>query len=59
MSKPPPIPREQQSHRAPGAEQPDVAGGKSSPARATNLKEQGRAGNLYQNTHNQGHQQDR
>jgi hypothetical protein len=27
--------------------------------RGKNLREQGRQGNIYQNTHNQGYQQDR
>jgi hypothetical protein len=55
--KPPPIPAEQQSPHS--AETP-----KTDPRvkRATlpgNTKEQGQPGNIYQNTRNQGYQQDR
>ena len=68
-SKPPPIPPEQRA--APG-DKPDVAGGdmgrrdkvtglqSSEPGDGdVNLEEQGRQGNINQNTHHQGHQQDR
>ena len=68
-SKAPPIPPEQQS--APG-EKPHIEGDDMGRRdRVTgdqsrqpgdsdiNLKEQGRAGNIHQNTHNQGYQQDR
>ncbi|HSV03992.1 MAG TPA: hypothetical protein VLI41_12385 [Phenylobacterium sp.] len=57
-SKAPPIPPDQRS--APD-EKPHVKG--SDVDRRSrdhlNLKEQGRAGNIHQNTHNQGYQQDR
>ncbi|MBV8684624.1 MAG: hypothetical protein JO111_17245 [Caulobacteraceae bacterium] len=62
MSKPPPIPKEQQSHAAPGKDRPHVSGkgGQSNAQkRDANLSEVGRAGNIWQNTHNQGYQQDR
>ena len=58
MSKLPPVPPEQRSPKGPGSDpqvtkDDNVAGGNR------NLKEQGRQGNIYQNTHNQGYQQDR
>lgn len=54
----------------PPAGQPPRHGGKASPAEGRapaddkkgdreNLREQGRQGNIHQNTHNQGYQQDR
>lgn len=58
MSKLSPVPPEQRSPKGPrldpnfGKDDPDHAGN-------GNLKEQGRQGNIYQNTHNQGYQQDR
>jgi hypothetical protein len=68
-SKAPPIPPDQQS--APG-EKPHIEGSdigrrdrvtgdqSSQPGDDDiNLQEQGRAGNINQNTHNQGYQQDR
>ncbi|WP_334164938.1 hypothetical protein [Phenylobacterium sp.] len=68
-SKAPPIPPEQRSH--PG-EKPDVEGSTQGRRDETtnlqssqpgdddvNLKEQGRHGNINQNTHHQGYQQDR
>ena len=69
MSKAPPIPPEQRSF--PG-QQPDVSGDtqgrrdevtdlqSSQPGDDdVNLQEQGRQGNINQNTHHQGYQQDR
>lgn len=62
MSKAPPIPKEQQTQVAPGKDNPHVSG-KGGPSdaqkRDANLTEVGRAGNIWQNTHNQGYQQDR
>lgn len=68
-SKAPPIPPEQ---RASSGRQPDIDGDNvgrrdattglqsSQPGDGdTNLKEQGRQGNINQNTHHQGYQQDR
>ena len=54
----PPVPREQHSQKGPGASksQADVA---NADKRARNLEQQGRQGNIWQNTHHQGHQQDR
>ena len=58
MSKLPPVPPEQRSPKGPGSD-PEVS--KDDPAASSNrnLREQGRQGNIYQNTHNKGHQQDR
>ena len=69
MSKSPPIPKEQQSVRG---ERPDIAGDSgdrrdratsaqsAQPGDAdTNTAEQGRFGNIRQNTTHQGNQQDR
>lgn len=68
-SKAPPIPPEQRSHPAdaPQVEGSDigrrdrVTGDQSSQPGDDdiNLKEQGRQGNINQNTHHQGYQQDR
>lgn len=54
----PPVPPEQQSQKGPGAgkEQADVA---KADKRDRNLEQQGRQGNIWQNTRHQGHQQDR
>jgi hypothetical protein len=58
MSKLPPVPPEQRSPKGPGsAPEPDKDEVPTS--RGKNLREQGRQGNIYQNTHNQGYQQDR
>lgn len=69
MSKAPPIPPEQQSFRG---EKPDITGSNNGRRDETtglqsnepgdgdvNLQEQGRQGNVNQNTHHQGYQQDR
>ena len=68
-SKAPPIPPEQQSFKG---QKPDVDGSDQDRRDETtglqssqpgdddvNLKEQGRQGNINQNTHHQGYQQDR
>jgi hypothetical protein len=57
-SKAPPIPPEQRS--APG-DKPHLQDGSQANERRgkANLREQGRAGNIHQNTHHQGYQQDR
>jgi hypothetical protein len=64
MGKTPPIPDDQRPHRSPDAakeSRANVAGrrGRSGGDADANLKEQGEAGNRFQNTHNQGYQQDR
>jgi hypothetical protein len=60
MSKLPPVPPEQRSPKGPGSD-PETAkqDGDEASSRDRNLREQGRQGNIYQNTHNQGYQQDR
>ena len=55
-SKAPPIPPEQ---RAFPGEKPHVQDDGVRARAPSNLKEQGRHGNIHQNTHHQGHQQDR
>ena len=57
-SKAPPIPPDQ---RSTPDEKPHIAGdsGSSKGNAGQNLKEQGRHGNINQNTHHQGYQQDR
>jgi hypothetical protein len=58
MSKLPPIPAEQRSPKGPGSD-PNFTKDDQTAANERNLKEQGRQGNIYQNTHHQGYQQDR
>jgi hypothetical protein len=57
-SKAPPIPPDQRSEPD---QKPDVKGSGTDPRSRDklNLREEGRAGNINQNTHNQGYQQDR
>ena len=56
--KPPPVPPAEKSHQ-PGKE-PSAENDKSATKPVPgNLREQDRQGNIYQNTHNQGYQQDR
>lgn len=57
-NKMPPVPPEQRSPKGPGSS-PQAS--KEDPAKSSerNLREQGHQGNIYQNTHNQGYQQDR
>ena len=60
MTKPPPVPPENQSHMGTG----DPKSGNSHQVqkgrgRAENPDEQGHKGNIKQNTTNQGYQQDR
>jgi hypothetical protein len=57
MSKMPPVPPENRSPKGTGAD-PEMKTDEHLPERK-NLKEQGRQGNIHQNTHNQGYQQDR
>jgi hypothetical protein len=58
MSKLPPVPPEQCSPKGPGSA-PEPKKDDEGASRGRNLREQGRQGNIYQNTHNQGYQQDR
>ena len=54
----PPVPPAEKSH-VPGNEQgPENDSSAPNPVPG-NLREQGQQGNIYQNTHNQGYQQDR
>jgi hypothetical protein len=57
MTKMPPTPAENRSTKGVGSD-PELAHDQKPPARE-NLAEQGRQGNIKQNTRNQGHQQDR
>jgi hypothetical protein len=57
MSKMPPVPPENRSPKGPGAE-PKLSEERK-PPRRENFDQQGRHGNIHQNTHNQGYQQDR
>jgi hypothetical protein len=57
--KHPPVPRENQTDKGPGGS-PDVPlDNAPDPETAPNLKQKGRHGDIYQNTHNVGYQQDR
>jgi hypothetical protein len=58
MSKLPPVPPEQRSTKGPGSN-PEIDKDDDRSPENRNLREQGRQGNIYQNTHNQGYQQDR
>jgi hypothetical protein len=59
MSKMPPIPLANRSPKGPGAD-PNVSVEDQAPdERTRNLAEQGRQGNIKQNTTHQGYQQDR
>jgi hypothetical protein len=57
MSKFPPVPPEQRSPKGPRSA-PEPQKDDTPARRGKNLREQGRQGNIYQNTHNQGYQQD-
>lgn len=54
----PPVPSENRSRKKPASTEKTHEENGSPPERE-NLKEQGRQGNIYQNTRNQGYQQDR
>ena len=56
--KPPPVPPAEKSH-VPGKEHEPENDNSAKKAVPGNLREQDRQGNIYQNTHNQGYQQDR
>jgi len=58
MTKTPPVPKE---NRSPHEQDPPPAKNESEPKPKApeNLREQGRQGNIRQNTTNQGYQQDR
>jgi hypothetical protein len=61
-NKPPPVPPANRSPKGPGSDSEpplDTASGKREADRQWNLGEQGRQGNIKQNTTNQGYRQDR
>jgi hypothetical protein len=55
--KPPPVPPENRSHKGTGSD--PIETHEKTPIERENLAEQGRQGNIRQNTRNQGYQQDR
>lgn len=56
----PPVPPDSRTDKGPVAEHPDqLADARKPDARNRDLSKQGRQGNINQNTHHQGHQQDR
>ena len=63
MSKAPPVPPANRSDKGPGATSAGEKAGDLAPPQhhpeKRNLAEQGRQGNIRQNTHHQGYQQDR
>jgi hypothetical protein len=59
MSKPPSVPPASRSPKGPGSDPPPAKGSIKPEKAPKNLREQGEAGNINQNTHNQGYQQDR
>ena len=60
MTKPPPVPRENQSHKGTGdPKSGDAHQAKSAKPHRTNPEQQGQQGNTKQNTTHQGLQQDR
>jgi len=61
-NRPPPVPPANRSPKGPGGDNEaplDTASAKRDANRQRNLTEQGRQGNIKQNTSNQGYQQDR
>jgi len=54
----PPVPPDNRSPKGTGSD-PKTATETVSSSDKDNLRERDRQGNIYQNTHNQGHQQDR
>lgn len=59
MSKMPPVPPANRSPKGPGSAPAAPKDTSPKKAQPENLEEQGRHGNINQNTHNQGYQQDR
>jgi hypothetical protein len=60
MTKPPPVPQDNQSHKGAGDPKSGNAHeAKKDRSRIENPKQQGQSGNTAQNTTHQGHQQDR
>jgi hypothetical protein len=54
----PPVPPDNRSTKGPGSD-PNVKSSDGDAPDRANLREQGRQGNIHQNTTNQGYQQDR
>ena len=59
MTKMPPVPPQNRSNKGVESDGPDGSATDPKPGRRENLAEQGRQGNIRQNTTNQGYQQDR
>ena len=59
MTKPPPVPKENRSPKGTGDDKSDLKNADAVRKEDRNLQEQGRQGNIKQNTTNQGYQQDR
>jgi hypothetical protein len=60
MTKPPPVPPDNQSHKGTGDPKTGNAHqAQKGPGHIENPREQGQAGNIVQNTTHQGYQQDR
>jgi hypothetical protein len=59
MSKMPPVPQDNRSPKGPGADPAQQPQDQKPDDRQRNLAQQGRQGNIKQNTTNQGYQQDR
>lgn len=59
MSKMPPVPPDQRSDKGAGRNPQPSPDSSRKKGPHENLEEQGRQGNIHQNTHNQGYQQDR
>ena len=55
----PPVPPASRSRKGPGDSKQAAADTSKKKGPPSNLAEQGRQGNIHQNTHHQGHQQDR
>jgi hypothetical protein len=55
----PPVPPASRSRKGPGDSKQVAADTSKKKGPPSNLSEQGRQGNIHQNTHHQGHQQDR
>jgi hypothetical protein len=59
MSKPPPVPPANRSPKGTGSSPAKKPSDAKPDDKSQNLREQGDAGNIHQNTHHQGYQQDR
>jgi len=59
MTKMPPVPEQNRSPKGPGDDKSAAQNAGQSRQEDRNLQQQGRQGNIKQNTTNQGYQQDR